>query len=157
MGGVELKRRGLSTGQLAVLYLALLGTVGALVVALLVRLCESESEREARAMIRESEPFYAALDAYVAEHGQAPQNLGGLVPDFIVELPRQRSDGDPFFEYSVGDDPATWALHVWGGEYQYTRTSAEPKWFVTGDRDMTYSLDRWLPLSAKPRRFVGRL
>lgn len=134
----------LSNGQFAILLLGLFTLVGAAVVGTLVRVTRSESEVEARALIRAAGPLCTAIDAYVVESGRSPESLEALVPDFVSELPPLEVDSDTGFRYQ-GGDTAAWKLSIWGGHYMYQRTSVQEPWFVTGDADVSYPPSSWRP------------
>jgi hypothetical protein len=136
--------KGLSNGQFAIMLLGLFSLVGVATVGALVRVTRSESEVEARALIRASGPLCAAIDAYAVQSGRSPESLETLVPDFVTELPPLEVSSDTGFRYQGGETGA-WRLSIWGGHYMYERTSVEEPWFVTGDADVSYPVSGWRP------------
>ncbi len=119
--------------------------LGLVVVVFAMARSEARSEGvrvDTLAMIRAAEPLCVAIDAYAEQHGRSPASLDVLVPGYVSELPPCRPADNPGFWYE-GGKAITWKLTIWGGDYEYTRTSMDEPWFVTGDYDEDYPRERW--------------
>ena len=130
---------------LGVLLFGFFSLVGLTTLGALMRVSSLKAETLTRAMIQAAEPLCAAIDSYARQQGRAPRSLELLVPDFTPELPPLRPKDDPGFEYQAGEE-ALWTLTIWGGGFEYTRTSIDQPWFISADHDGAYPRDSWLPI-----------
>lgn len=71
-----------------------------------------------RGAAERSAPVISAIEAHVVDHGEPPQRLADLVPDYLPAQPRTGIPAQPTYEYRrfAGDDPAyggnPWMLRI---------------------------------------------
>jgi hypothetical protein len=60
-----------------------------------------------------SAPLVHALAAYTTDHGNPPETLNALIPDYIQKIPSTGMGAYPAYQYAAGDEARKWNDNPW--------------------------------------------
>lgn len=77
-----------------------------------------------------SEPVIAALEKFKSDHGSYPDELAGLVPDYLSEIPTTTGELD--FSYTRNGESYAFSFHYRGPGLNTCTYTPEEKWRCSG-------------------------